>query len=73
MASDNTTGAVPRDRDFFQADFMGANVGGAHLRGAELSGSDLMLLANFTDIRITQSQQHNLLLGIGIDVYPEAD
>ena len=65
------TDAVLRDGDLFRAELAGAKLEGADLRGAELSGLNLLNLASFARMKITQSQQHGLLQGVGIDVYPE--
>ena len=67
------TDAVLRESDLFQAILMDSKLAGADLRGAEISGLNLMALASFAGMKINQSQQHNLLLGVGIDVCPEPD
>ncbi len=66
------TGAILRGCDLFQADLTGAKLAGADLRGAEISGLNLLTLGSFGGMKINQNQQHNLLLGLGVDVYPES-
>lgn len=65
------TDAVLRDCDLFKAILAGTKLAGADLRGAEISGLNLMDLAGFQGMKITQGQQHVLLTRIGIDVHPE--
>lgn len=67
------TDAVLRDSDLFQAVLTDTKLAGADLRGAEISGLNLMSLRDFVRMKIDQSQQHILLLGIGLDVYPDPD
>lgn len=71
LTSADLSDAVLRDCDLFRAELAGAKLEGADLRGAEISGLNLMTLASFARMKITQSQQHVLLLGMGLDVYPE--
>src|ERR1700677_2630657 len=65
--------AVLRDCDLFQTVLLDTTLAGADLRGAEISGLNLMTLGSFARMKINQSQQHILLLGLGLDVYPEPD
>ncbi len=65
------TEAVLRDCDLFKAILSGSKLSGADLRGAEISGLNLMDLGSFQGMKVTQGQQHVLLSGIGVDVYPE--
>jgi fluoroquinolone resistance protein len=65
------TGASLRDCDLFTAILTGTKFAGADLRGAEISGLNLTDLASFQGMKITQAQQHTLLTGIGVDVFPE--
>jgi fluoroquinolone resistance protein len=48
-----------------------ANFSGADLRGANLTGFDLHELADYAGMQISAGQQHHLLRGLGIDVYPD--
>jgi fluoroquinolone resistance protein len=65
------TDSVLRDCDLFQTVLTGTKLDGADLRGAEISGLKLLHLASFARMKITQSQQHILLDGIGVDVHAE--
>jgi fluoroquinolone resistance protein len=71
LSAADLTGAVLRDCDLFKTVLTGAKLEGADLRGAEISGLSLMELASFHRMKVYQSQQHILLAGIGVDVYPE--
>jgi fluoroquinolone resistance protein len=71
LTRSDLTGATLRDCDLFTAILTGTKFAGADLRGAEISGLNLTELASFQGMKITQGQQHTLLTGIGVDVYPE--
>jgi len=62
------TGATLRDCDLFQADLASAKLAGADLRGAEISGLNLLQLASFAGLRIDASQQHLLLMALGVEI-----
>jgi fluoroquinolone resistance protein len=71
LTAADLTGANLRDADLFQATLTRAKLANADLRGAEISGLTLTHLASFTDLKITQSQQHLLLDALGIDIQPD--
>jgi fluoroquinolone resistance protein len=73
LGSADLTDAILRDCDLFRAVLSDTKLAGADLRGAEISGLNLMALGSFTRMKINQGQQHILLLGIGLDVYPQPD
>jgi uncharacterized protein YjbI with pentapeptide repeats len=62
---------VPRGSDLFRCVLANTKLAGADLRGAEISGLNLLSLASFTGMKIDQSLQHVLLLGLGLDVCPD--
>lgn len=71
LTATDLTDATLRDCDLFQAALAKARLAGADLRGAEISGLNLMELASFAGLKITQGQQHGLLTALGVDVHPE--
>jgi fluoroquinolone resistance protein len=71
LTQSDLTDSVLRDCDLFKAVLTGTKLAGTDLRGAEISGLNLMDLASFQGMKITQGQQHVLLTCIGVDVYPE--
>jgi fluoroquinolone resistance protein len=73
LNSADLTDAVLRDCDLFRTELAGAKLEGADLRGAEISGLNVMVLAGFVRMKIDQNQQHVILLGMGLDVYPAPD
>jgi fluoroquinolone resistance protein len=57
--------------DLFQALTGGAKLAGADLRGALVSGLDLTALGSRDGIKITLSQQQDLLSAMGLDIHAD--
>ena len=54
--------------DLFQTNLHGATLAGADLTGAEVSGLNLLTLADFKGVRVTDEQVFRLLDAMGVDV-----
>ena len=54
-----------------RAEWDRARLSGADLQGASISGLNLALLADYAGLIVSQSQQHELLREIGVDVRPD--
>jgi uncharacterized protein YjbI with pentapeptide repeats len=59
------------DLDAEAASFTDCRFNAAHFEKVDFSGLTLTHLASFARMKITQSQQHILLGGIGVDVHPD--
>jgi fluoroquinolone resistance protein len=68
LSSADLTGADLTNCDLFQANFYGAILRGADLTGAEISGLNLLTLADFKGVRVTDEQVFLLLDAMGVDV-----
>jgi fluoroquinolone resistance protein len=57
--------------DLAEADLSDSDLSGADLRGAKLDGFALTRLRRYQGMRVSASQQHHLLRGVDIDVFPD--
>ena len=68
LSSADLTDADLTNCDLFQANLHGATLAGADLAGAEVSGLNLLTLADFKGVRVTDEQVFRLLDAMGADV-----
>jgi len=68
LSSADLTDADLTNCDLFQASLHGATLTGADLTGAEVSGLNLLTLADFKGVRVTDEQVFRLLVAMGVDV-----
>jgi fluoroquinolone resistance protein len=68
LSSADLTGADLTNCDLFQVNFYGAILRGADLTGAEVSGLNLLTLADFKGVRVTDEQVFQVLDAMGVDV-----
>src|SRR5215216_5915550 len=68
QSSTDLTDADLTNCDLFQANLSGATLTGADLTGAEVSGLNLLTLADFKGVRVTDEQVFRLLDAMGVDV-----
>ncbi len=65
------TKAVLRDSIVERAEWDRAKLSGADLQGASIAGLNLAVLADYAGLIVSQSQQHEILREIGVDVRPD--
>jgi len=70
LAAIDLTGADLRDCDLYGAILEKAKLDRADLRGADLTGLNLLYLASYRQLKIDSSQQHHLLIALGLDIDP---